>query len=96
VERGVTGVQCKAVENAQPEVVPAAENVVRLADYRAKRRARAQRAALAQGWGPQYYCLRCDGDEFKLYASGVVHCAHCGSLMRNLFIGGGKSEEPAQ
>ena len=96
MERGVTGVQCKAVENAQPEVLPATENVVRLADYRAKRKARAQRVAAAQGWGPQYYCLRCDGDEFKLYASGVVHCAHCGSLMRNLFISGGKSEEPAQ
>ena len=96
MERGVTGVQCKAVENPQPEVVPAPENVVRLADYRAKRRARAAHAGAMQGWGPQYYCLRCDGDEFKLYASGVVHCAHCGSLMRNLFISGGKSEEPAQ
>ena len=101
MERGVTAVQCKAVENPQPESQPtvqsADENVVHLADYRAKRRARAQRvAAASQGWGPQYYCLRCDGDEFKLYASGVVHCAHCGSLMRNLFIGGGKSEEPAQ
>jgi ribosomal protein L37AE/L43A len=84
------------VENLQPEVQIEAENVVRLADYRAKRRARAQRAATAHGWGPQYYCLRCDGDEFKLYASGVVHCAHCGSLMRNLFISGSKSEEPAQ
>jgi hypothetical protein len=88
------------VENAQPEsqpaALPAAENVVRLADYRAKRRVRAARAAAMQGWGPQYYCLRCDGDEFKLYASGVVHCAHCGSLMRNLFINGSKSEEPAQ
>lgn len=80
------------MENPQPDQVPA-ENVVRLAEYRAKRRAR---AAAMQGWGPQYYCLRCDGDEFKLYASGVVHCAHCGSLMRNLFISGSKSEEPAQ
>lgn len=98
MEGGVTGVQCKAVENPQPELAPTAdENVVRLADYRAKRRARAARvAAVNPGWGPQYYCLRCDGDEFKLYASGVVHCAHCGSLMRNLFISGGKSEEPAQ
>ena len=101
MERGVTAVQCKAVENALPETPPAtesaADNVVRLADFRAKRRARAQKAvAASQGWGPQYYCLRCDGDEFKLYASGVVHCSHCGSLMRNLFISGGKSEEPAQ
>ena len=97
MERGVTAVQCKAVENPLPETPITAENVVRLADFRAKRRARAERAAAAsQGWGPQYYCLRCDGDEFKLYASGVVHCSHCGSLMRNLFISGSKSEEPAQ
>jgi ribosomal protein L37AE/L43A len=48
---------------------------------------------VAQDWGPQYYCLRCDGDEFKLYASGVVHCAHCGSMMRNLLVNGTKAEE---
>jgi len=82
------------VENPQPQAEPVAENVVRLADYRANRRARSSHAAM-QGWGPQYYCLRCDGDEFKLYASGSVHCSHCGSLMRNLFIGAAKSEEPA-
>jgi len=67
------------------------ENIVRLADYR-KRRGRARREAPANDWGPQYYCLRCDGDEFKLYASGIVHCAHCGSLMRNLLVNGTKSE----
>lgn len=71
------------------------ENVVRLADYR-KRRGRAQRAASGHDWGPQYYCLKCDADEFKLYASGMVHCAHCGSLMRNLLIGGTKTEEAPQ
>jgi hypothetical protein len=88
------------VENSQPQNEELGtrdgENVVRLADYRMKRRAREARAATVQGWGPQYYCLRCDGDEFKLYASGGVHCSHCGSLMRNLFINGTKSEEPAQ
>jgi ribosomal protein L37AE/L43A len=84
------------VENPQPKGEEVGENVVQLADYRAKRRARASRVATTQGWGPQYYCLRCDGDEFKLYASGMVHCAHCGSMMRNLFIGASKSEEPAQ
>ena len=84
------------MENSPAPIQNDGENVVRLADYRAKRRARVQRAAAMQGWGPQYYCLRCDGDEFKLYASGVVHCVHCGSLMRNLLINGSKSEEPAQ
>ena len=98
VENPSSESQLTAQPAAQSAVECPAENVVRLADYRAKRRVRAARAAAAlqQGWGPQYYCLRCDGDEFKLYASGVVHCAHCGSLMRNLFISGSKSEEPAQ
>ena len=97
MERGVTALFNVAVENSSAPIETDAENVVRLADYRAKRRARAAHvAAIHQGWGPQYYCLRCDGDEFKLFASGIVHCAHCGSLMRNLFISGSKSEEPAQ
>ena len=72
------------------------ENVIRLAEYRSKRRRRTRRVAVLQDWGAQYYCLRCDGDEFKLYASGIVHCAHCGSLMRNLLVNSTKSEEPAQ
>jgi len=74
----------------------AMENVVRLADYRKRRAARSSRPAPASDWGPQYYCLKCDGDEFRLYASGMVHCAHCGSLMRNLLISGTKAEEAPQ
>jgi DNA-directed RNA polymerase subunit RPC12/RpoP len=70
------------------------ENVVRLADYR-KRRSGGRGRTSAQGAAGQYYCLRCDGDEFKLYASGVVHCAQCGSLMRNLLIDS-KSEDAPQ
>ncbi len=61
----------------------AQDNVVRLADYRKRRRQALQRPQPAT-WGAQYYCLRCDADEFRLYASGSVHCAHCGALMRNL------------
>ena len=81
-------------ENVLTEIAPepSADNVVRLAEYR-KRRQAAPQKSLAQDWGPQYYCLRCDGDDFKLYASGVVHCAHCGSMMRNLLINGAKAEE---
>jgi len=85
------------MENAQEVPNPAApestaDNVVRLAEYR-KRRNSAPQKSVSRDWGPQYYCLRCDGDEFKLYASGVVHCAHCGSMMRNLLINGSKAEE---
>ena len=81
------------MENAQEVTTEtAADNVVRLAEYRNRRKAAPQKT-LSQDWGPQYYCLRCDGDEFKLYASGVVHCAHCGSMMRNLLVNGSKAEE---
>jgi len=72
-----------------------ADNVVRLSEWR-KRRKGAPQKTVAQDWGPQYYCLRCDGDEFKLYASSVVHCAHCGSMMRNLLVNGSKAEEAPQ
>jgi DNA-directed RNA polymerase subunit RPC12/RpoP len=71
------------------------ENVVRLADFR-KRRRRPRRVASGREAGPQYYCLRCDADEFRLYAAGAVHCAHCGSLMRNLLVGPTQGEESTQ
>jgi ribosomal protein L37AE/L43A len=84
-----------AMETAQENVTEEPQgNVVRLAEYRKRRQAAQQ--ARPQDWGPQYYCLRCDGDEFKLYASGVVHCAHCGSMMRNLLVNGTKAEEAPQ
>ena len=62
----------------------AQDNVVRLADYRKRRRPAVAQRPQPASWGAQYYCLRCDADEFRLYASGSVHCAHCGALMRNL------------
>lgn len=61
-------------------------NVVRLAEYRKRRRPAVAPRPKAGGWGAQYYCLRCDADEFRLYASGNVHCAHCGAFMRNLCL----------
>jgi hypothetical protein len=63
------------------------ENIVRLAEYRKRRQA--QRAAAPAGsadTGSQYFCTRCDGGEFRLTALGMVHCAHCGALMRNLLV----------
>lgn len=59
-------------------------NIVRLAEYRKRRREAASPRKPPANWGAQYYCLRCDADEFRLYASGNVHCAHCGAFMRNL------------
>ena len=61
------------------------ENIVQLAEYR-KRRKPAKRASAPADIGAQYFCTRCDSDEFKLSATGMVHCAHCSALMRNLLI----------
>jgi ribosomal protein L37AE/L43A len=61
------------------------EKVVQLSEYR-KARKPAPAEAVAQEPPPHYFCQRCDTDQFKLYASGVVHCAHCGALMRNILV----------
>lgn len=37
---------------------------------------------------PAYYCMRCDGDAFRIYASGEVYCVQCGKRMRNIVIAG--------
>jgi hypothetical protein len=62
-------------------------NVVRLADHPRRRKA-SQRALAAPDPGSQYFCLRCETDQFRLYASGVIHCARCGALMRNINVSG--------
>ena len=62
------------------------ENIVRLAEYRNKRRKPA-RPAPSTDSGTQYFCTRCDSGEFRLSAMGMVHCAHCSALMRNLLVG---------
>ena len=60
-------------------------NVVRLSDFR-RRKAQAQRAAATPESGAQYFCLRCEAEEFRLYAAGTIHCAKCGSLIRNINV----------
>ena len=72
------------------------QNVVRLSDYRKRRLRARQQKARHEFSGAVYYCLRCDGDEFKLQASGTVTCTHCGALMRNLLVQGSASEETPQ
>jgi ribosomal protein L37AE/L43A len=61
------------------------ENVVRLAEFR-RRKAQVQRAAARPEAGAQYYCLRCEAEEFRIFASGSVHCAKCGSMIRNIHV----------
>ena len=59
------------------------ENIVRLDDYRkARKPARLPKAPDA----PRFFCLSCDTDTFKLYASGSIHCAACGALIRNIGV----------
>ena len=57
------------------------ENIVRLEEYRKRKEAKPRPRLDAQ-----FFCTRCDADEFKLSAVGMVHCAQCGSLMRNLLV----------
>jgi len=63
----------------------AVENVVRLAEFR-RRKALAQRAGASAEPGAQYFCLRCEAEEFRLFATGTVHCAKCGALIRNIHV----------
>ncbi len=72
------------------------ENIVRLAEYRKRRKAAppaARQPAQSADSGAQYFCTRCDSDDFKLSAAGMVHCAHCGALMRNLLVTPTSSQE---
>ena len=70
------------------------ENIVRLAEYRKRRKPERPAApAASPPLGAQYFCTRCDSDDFKLSAAGMVHCAHCGALMRNLLVSPSPSQE---
>jgi ribosomal protein L37AE/L43A len=66
------------------------ENIVRLAEYRKRRKAARRVCASFPPAAPapraQYSCTRCDSEEFRLSAAGMVHCAQCGALMRNLAV----------
>lgn len=59
------------------------ENILRLDDYRKTRR-RGRPANTPDA--PRFFCLSCDTDQFKLYATGSVHCAACGALIRNIGV----------
>ena len=63
----------------------AVENVFRLAEFR-RRKVMAQRASASAEPGAQYFCLRCEAEEFRLYATGTIHCAKCGALIRNIGV----------
>jgi hypothetical protein len=62
--------------------------IVQLDKYRKARRAppRATPPASSLSGSPHYFCLRCDAERFQLYATGVIHCAQCGALMRNISV----------
>ena len=60
-------------------------SVVQLSEYRKARLAR-KGARPADADAAHYFCLRCDSDQFRLFACGTVHCASCGALMRNITV----------
>jgi len=60
------------------------ENILRLDDYRKPRKS--ARTPTRAPDAPRFFCLSCDTDQFKLYASGTVHCASCGALIRNVEV----------
>jgi len=62
--------------------------IVQLDRYRKPRRTpqRAATPAALPAGAPHYFCLRCDGERFQLYASGSVHCGQCGALMKNISV----------
>ena len=62
-------------------------NVVRLDEYRKSRQQPVRPRASSASDAEHYFCMRCDSDQFRLYAGGEVHCAKCGSLMQNLCTG---------
>jgi ribosomal protein L37AE/L43A len=69
------------------------ENIVRLAEYRKRRKRAPQASESLPPAGALYFCTRCDSGEFRLSAQGMVHCAHCGALMRNLLVSSSPSPE---
>ena len=69
------------------------ENIVRLAEYRKRRGKLRPGAPLPYtGDGAQYFCTRCDSGEFRLAATGMIHCAYCGAMMRNLLVSSSSPE----
>jgi DNA-directed RNA polymerase subunit RPC12/RpoP len=38
------------------------------------------------GAGLEYYCERCESEQFRLLTAGDVHCARCGARMANLQV----------
>ena len=60
--------------------------IVQLDSYRKKTRRTPTAATRLAAAAPHYFCLRCDTERFQLYATGVIHCAQCGALMRNISV----------
>jgi len=60
--------------------------IVQLDKYRKARRPQRPAPASPLAGSPHYFCLRCDAERFQLYATGVIHCAQCGALMRNISV----------
>ena len=54
--------------------------VLELKNYR-KVKQPTKRQAL---WPNEYYCQRCDGNQFRFRESGEIFCDGCGVMIKNL------------
>jgi len=59
--------------------------ILRLSEYRRPQKP-SPRGDKLPPEGPQYFCLRCDGNEFRLFATGNVQCSRCGAMIRNVTV----------
>jgi hypothetical protein len=53
--------------------------ILQLDDFRKKPKAKKNDLS-----GPRYFCCTCDSDEFKVMASGDIHCANCTARIRTI------------
>ena len=60
--------------------------ILRLSEYRRLQKKTSPGSDRLPPEGPQYFCLRCDGNEFRLFATGNVQCSRCGAMIRNVTV----------
>jgi hypothetical protein len=62
------------------------ENVINLAERKARKMPVLKYAPVPPPDTPRYYCTRCDTDQFKLYREHTIHCVNCGAMVANLSV----------
>jgi hypothetical protein len=57
-------------------------SIISLDAHRKSQASAAKKPALPDT--PQFHCKQCEGEDFKLYSDGAVHCGSCFAVMNNL------------